>query len=75
MRLLLDTHVLLWAVAAPGRLTPAVRNMPEDAGTSCCSAPRASPAALARRGSYLTEIEPGRKPVSTAACRRFPPTT
>ncbi|GAB4182878.1 MAG: hypothetical protein OHK0024_22510 [Thalassobaculales bacterium] len=32
MRLLLDTHVLLWAVAAPGRLTPAVRNMPEDAG-------------------------------------------
>ena len=31
MRLLLDTHVLLWALGAPGRLSPAVRAEIEDA--------------------------------------------
>lgn len=30
MRLLLDTHVLLWAVASSGRLAPDVRSLIED---------------------------------------------
>ena len=30
MRLLLDTHVLLWALGDPARLNEATRNMLED---------------------------------------------
>jgi PIN domain nuclease of toxin-antitoxin system len=30
MKLLLDTHVLLWAAGEPGRLPPAIRDMLED---------------------------------------------
>jgi PIN domain nuclease of toxin-antitoxin system len=30
MRLLLDTHVLLWALATPERLAPAIRDQLED---------------------------------------------
>jgi PIN domain nuclease of toxin-antitoxin system len=30
MRLLLDTHVLLWALATPERLAPAIRDQIED---------------------------------------------
>jgi PIN domain nuclease of toxin-antitoxin system len=32
MRLLLDTHLLLWAAEEPGRLSPAARKLMKDAG-------------------------------------------
>jgi PIN domain nuclease of toxin-antitoxin system len=32
MRLLLDTHLLLWAAEKPGRLSPAARKLMKDAG-------------------------------------------
>lgn len=32
MKLLLDTHLLLWAVASPERLSPAARKLLEDPG-------------------------------------------
>ncbi len=31
MRVLLDTHLLLWALASPGRLSPAARRMLDEA--------------------------------------------
>ena len=33
MRLLLDTHILLWAASDPGRLTPEARNLLGDPAT------------------------------------------
>lgn len=33
MRLLLDTHILLWAAGDPGRLTPESRNLIDDPAT------------------------------------------
>ncbi|MCY3920164.1 MAG: type II toxin-antitoxin system VapC family toxin [Chloroflexi bacterium] len=36
MRLLLDTHVLLWAAATPERLPPAARARIEDAANEPC---------------------------------------
>lgn len=33
MKILLDTHLLLWAAAAPERLAPATRSMLEDPST------------------------------------------
>lgn len=33
MRLLLDTHILLWAAGDPGRLTPEARNLLDDPAT------------------------------------------
>ncbi len=39
MRLLLDTHVLLWALDTPGRLPDGLRERPESPGSEvCCSA-------------------------------------
>lgn len=32
MKILLDTHLLIWAVAEPGRLPPVARDMLEDEG-------------------------------------------
>lgn len=32
MKLLLDTHILLWAVATPGRLPGVARDLIEDPG-------------------------------------------
>ena len=34
MRLLLDTHVLLWALLEPGKLSPELRNALEDSGNT-----------------------------------------
>ncbi len=36
MRILLDTHVLLWAAATPERLPPAARALIEDAANEPC---------------------------------------
>lgn len=36
MRLLLDTHAVLWAVGAPAELPPRVRALLEDGGTEVC---------------------------------------
>jgi len=33
VRLLLDTHILLWAAGDPGRLTPEARNLLDDPAT------------------------------------------
>ena len=34
MKLLLDTHILLWAAGAPERLSPAARDLIEDPGNA-----------------------------------------
>jgi len=34
MKLLLDTHVLLWALLEPGKLSPELRNALEDSGNT-----------------------------------------
>lgn len=62
MRLLVDTHVLLWAATSPGRLGPRLRRLLEDPGTEAWFS-----------AASIWEVQIKGEPRTAGLCRGPPP--